>query len=142
MAEGNAFRKETFLDLVKLRSQAKKRKQTHRDQDRNMGGGAGRESAYLETLHTQIGKSPVPFPKRNSLPPTPTTNHQRLMSQSGHLGSTLICRGSTGYTFTCAVKSGICLTSKAKSPQRIKTYIHLNSVQRQIKQLPNPVCPG
>lgn len=74
MAEGNAFGKETFLDLVKLRSQAKKRKQTHRDQERNMGGGAGIESAYLETLHSQTGKSLVPFPKRSSLPPTP--HHQ------------------------------------------------------------------
>lgn len=49
MAEGNAFGKEAFLDLVKLRSQAKQRKQTHRDPERNMRGGAGIESAYLET---------------------------------------------------------------------------------------------
>lgn len=49
MAEGNAFGKEAFLDLVKLRSQAKKRKQTRREPERHVRGGAGMESAYLET---------------------------------------------------------------------------------------------
>ena len=47
MAEGNAFGKETFLDLVKLWSHAKKGKQTHRDEERSMGGRAETESAYL-----------------------------------------------------------------------------------------------
>lgn len=27
-------------------------------------------------------------------------------------------------------------------PEKIKTYIHLKSIQRQIKQLSNPVCLG
>lgn len=54
---------ETFLDLVKLRSQAKKRNQIHRDQERSVGGQAGMEAAYLEMLQTQTGKSPVPFPE-------------------------------------------------------------------------------
>lgn len=63
MAEEKADSKETFLDLVKLRSQAKKRNQTHRDQERSVGSRAGIEAAYLEMLQTQTGKSPVPSPE-------------------------------------------------------------------------------
>ena len=55
--------KETFLDLVKLGSQAKKRKQIHRHQERSVGGRARIEADFLETLETQTGKSRVPFPK-------------------------------------------------------------------------------
>lgn len=63
MADGKAGGKETFLDLVKLGFQAKKRKQTHRDRERSVGGRAGKESEYLETLQTQTGKSLLPFSK-------------------------------------------------------------------------------
>lgn len=63
MAEGKADSKETFLDLVKLRCQAKKRNQTHRDQERSVGR-QGRDRGSLSGNATNPNwKKPGAFPR-------------------------------------------------------------------------------
>lgn len=125
LADGKAEGKETFLDLVKLGVFRPRRgKQTHRDQERSVGGRAGIESAYLDTLQTQTGKSFLPFPKcaEAESPPRP---HPELS------GCPAVDKFEEGTTFPSlqfarvpqdvlahvqSVKSGICSTQKAATP--------------------------
>lgn len=74
------------IDLVKLGSQAKKRKQGQRDQERSVGGRTGIESAYLETFKPQLQKasclSQSVLEQRGALPHPYLSE---LMPQSGQI---------------------------------------------------------
>lgn len=86
MAEGKADSKETFLPGL-VRSWVSRQKETRPTETRKAWEGrAGIETAALEMLQTQTGKSPVPSPEtqlgRKEPSPPPLS---RLMLPHGHL---------------------------------------------------------
>lgn len=123
-----------------------------RDQERGVGGRAATESADWETLQTQAGKnllcqSSSVLKQRG--PPTPPLSE--LMPQRDKFGkyttfSALLFAKVQQDTCPHVLSSLNFLNSEIHIPQphpiprkRLQTYIHLKSIQRQIKQLTQSV---
>lgn len=118
-----------------------------------MGGRKRIESAYLERYKPKLEKASCLSQSmlKQGEPPTPPPPPQPPVADAPkwtNLKSTPLPLHSNlqGYNRLCfhmcrEVWNLLNLESH-NPPEKIKTYIHLKTIQRQIKQLSNPVCLG